>query len=353
MNKMTFKLFANCKIVIGAKNASICDLQRGNIYSIPKELGAFLLKSKNKKTLRFIEDKFKNDKETILEYLAYLEKNEIGFWTDEPERFPELNTEWKSPEQINNAIIELEKLEENEIIKIVVALKNLLCKHIELRFYKNNSLDRIDLFMRLSINSTIRSVIIYIPYSSSLILNNANDLIVKYPQISFIILHSCDKIDLIKNLNPKIKLTSRKIDSRHHCGTIDPKLFSIKLPVFMESLKFNSCLNKKLSIDINGDIKNCPSMPKSYGNIKTDDIETTASSNVFKKSWSIHKDLISTCKDCEFKYVCTDCRAYLEDPKNQLSKPLKCGYDPYKGVWENWSKNPLKQKVKEYYHIEL
>jgi hypothetical protein len=58
------------------------------------------------------------------------------------------------------------------------------------------------------------------------------------------------------------------------------------------------------------------------------------------------------CKDCEFRYICTDCRAYLEDPYNEYSKPLKCGYDPYTGEWSEWSTNPLKQAAIKYYGME-
>ncbi len=33
------------------------------------------------------------------------------------------------------------------------------------------------------------------------------------------------------------------------------------------------------------------------------------------------------------------------------SKPLKCGYNPYTNVWEEWSINPLKQKAIDYYNM--
>ncbi len=65
----------------------------------------------------------------------------------------------------------------------------------------------------------------------------------------------------------------------------------------------------------------------------------------FKKYWDINKDKIYVCKDCEFRYICTDCRAYVEDPEDILSKPLKCGYNPYTGEWSEWSKNVLKTKA--------
>lgn len=45
-------------------------------------------------------------------------------------------------------------------------------------------------------------------------------------------------------------------------------------------------------------------------------------------------------------------RINTEDPINEYSKPLKCGYDPYTGEWSEWSKNPLKKKAIEYYGME-
>ena len=35
-----------------------------------------------------------------------------------------------------------------------------------------------------------------------------------------------------------------------------------------------------------------------------------------------------------------------------ISKPLKCGYNPYTGEWEEWSQNPIKQKIIKYYGID-
>ena len=75
-------------------------------------------------------------------------------------------------------------------------------------------------------------------------------------------------------------------------------------------------------------------------------------SDGFKDKWRITKDQIEICKDCEFRYVCSDCRAYVENPEDIYSKPLKCGYNPYTCEWEEWSQNPLKQRGIEYYGMK-
>ncbi|WP_281989767.1 grasp-with-spasm system SPASM domain peptide maturase [Aquimarina aggregata] len=350
MNKKTFRLFANCKLVKGASLATICDLHRGKVYSVPLSLAEFLEKTKNEDTLEGIDSFSSEDQETVLEYIDFLQENELGFWTDEPERFPELNMQWKSPEHINNSIIEMDQLDQRDLKKITTALTSLLCKFVELRFYKTINLDKLDFFAKNCSDSIIRSITVFIPYTSSFNIKDIESLSVKYPRIVLFVLHSVKEKDISsKSENPKIKFISKSINNQSHCGIIDPKLFSIKIPVFTESLKFNSCLNKKLGIDNEGNIKNCPSMSQSYGNIKTDDIEEVVQSKQFQKPWGIHKDLIDTCKDCEYRRVCTDCRAYVEYPENKFSKPLKCGYDPHTNQWQDWSKNPLKQEAIKYY----
>ena len=72
------------------------------------------------------------------------------------------------------------------------------------------------------------------------------------------------------------------------------------------------------------------------------------------KYQNLTKNNIQVCKDCGFRYIFTDCRAYTEQTHYteeglDISKPLKCGYNPYTGEWEKWSTNPLKQKTIEYY----
>jgi SPASM domain peptide maturase of grasp-with-spasm system len=150
----------------------------------------------------------------------------------------------------------------------------------------------------------------------------------------------------------KIQFVTKKIENNIHCGMIDSKYFTINKLLYSESQHHNTCLNRKISIDKDGNIKNCPSMAESFGNVKDTTLEEALNKPGFKKYWNINKDQIEVCKDCEFRHICTDCRAYIEDPENQYSKPLKCGYNPYTNVWEEWSTNPLKQKAIEYYGMQ-
>ncbi len=99
-------------------------------------------------------------------------------------------------------------------------------------------------------------------------------------------------------------------------------------------------------------------MVKEYGNSKNITLKEALNHKDFKKYWKLTKDEIEVCKDCEYRYICTDCRAYTERSHTSkegldTSKPLKCGYNPYTGEWEDWNKNILKQKAIKYYGMEL
>ncbi len=73
-------------------------------------------------------------------------------------------------------------------------------------------------------------------------------------------------------------------------------------------------------------------MLENYGSINKISIEEIIKTENFKKFDKITKDQIKVCKDCEFRYICTDCRVFVEG--NIHSKPLKCNYNPYKTKWE-------------------
>ena len=162
--------------------------------------------------------------------------------------------------------------------------------------------------------------------------------------------------ELLKNFekhkSPEIHLLEHKTINAKNCGNISPAYFSVNIKTYTEAINYNSCLNCKISINANGEIKQCPSISKTFGNISKNTLESVLKKREFHKFTNIKKDEIIVCKDCEFRYVCTDCRAYIENPNDIYSKPLKCGYDPYTCKWDEWSNNPLKQNAIKHYKLQ-
>ncbi|MDR1348812.1 MAG: SPASM domain-containing protein [Prevotellaceae bacterium] len=118
------------------------------------------------------------------------------------------------------------------------------------------------------------------------------------------------------------------------CGVVDKYYFTQNIFHITEALHHNTYLHKKLFIDKSGNIKNCPFSETVFGNILNDDVEKIITTSSFKKYWNIKKDDIEVCKDCEFRYVCTDCRVFIKESSNIYSQPANCNYNPYIAKWK-------------------
>lgn len=339
-----FRLFSNCRLVKGANRSSICDLQKRQLYLIPNNIAKYL-----EKDLR--ENKV-NENDKLKAWIEELVSCGLGFWTDMPDYFPSLSLDWDSPDIINNAVIEADSYTADDFKNIVNQLDALFCKFIEIRFYKVTDFENLISAIEVFGKGYIRGITVFAPFSNYCF-DISNKLLRASGLIRQIVLHSCsnDQVEQHQDENRQLHLTTQIIDSHAHCGNISQDYFSINLSTFAESQCYNTCLNKKISIGVNGDIKNCPSMNKVYANVKNEKIKKVVSSEEFQNLWNVKKDDIKICQDCEFRYVCTDCRAFTEDPDDVYSKPLKCGYNPYTTQWEDWSISPQKQNAIQFYKL--
>jgi SPASM domain peptide maturase of grasp-with-spasm system len=349
-----FKMFTNCIVTNGANRSIILDLQNDIFTYIPDSMGEIINEFIIKKSIKEIYNIYGiENKEVIDEYIDFLIKNDFGFLgnSDDFDRFIEMDKTFDYPSIISNCIIEYSTSNLFFIDKITNNLKHLFCENLQIICYERIELK--DLIILLEkIDSTIfRSIELILNYSDEIL--KFIPLIKKYNvRITEITFHNSVKDYNIEESNIKINFIHHEINAFFHCGIIDSKYFNLNRDKVLESLNHNSCLNRKISIDKDGNIKNCPSMPESFGNIKNTTLQEALSNPTFKKYWNITKDQIEVCKDCEFRHICTDCRAFVEEPNNQFSKPLKCGYNPYTNIWEEWSTNPLKQKSIEYYGLQ-
>jgi len=331
-----FTLFSNCLLVKGAVRSSICDLQRGRVKLIPNSLHDILLQLKEK-TVKEVKDYYEGmQNEGIDKYLDLLVEQDYGFFTDEPLLFPELNLKWVTPSEITNAIIDFDRESDHPLSKIVSELSVLGCRSLMLRFFCPIDLSRLESILNEITGSRINSVEIVMEFNNEL----ASEL--KRVHRKFLFIRSLtlfgspfNEQHFYKEMDLHLQLISDKIVSEQNCGIVDETLFTVNLEHFSESISFNSCLNCKVGIDRFGSVKNCPSLSEGHGDIKNLSLKDIVNAREFRKLWTVRKDQISDCKDCEFRHVCTDCRAYLKNPTDLLSKPLKCNYDPYTATWSN------------------
>jgi SPASM domain peptide maturase of grasp-with-spasm system len=246
--------------------------------------------------------------------------------------------------KISNAVLEVRHLSQLEYYPgLLSQLKALGCKHIVV-FVSIDFLKFAELF-----GGSDFTFDFYIDY-------RFNAHILDLPECcdrgGRYVIYNCGTSDE-KTSSSQVRYTKDNLDVHNHvCGVVSPQYFAINIDHYSEAEHFNTCLNRKVSIDGEGNIRNCPVLKQDFGNIKNDLLANVIRDSRFIKYGQIKKDDIAKCRDCEFRYVCTDCRAYLEDPDDLYSAPLKCGYDPYAGKWEEWSTNPMKQEAIEYYGMQ-
>ncbi|MEM1319262.1 MAG: grasp-with-spasm system SPASM domain peptide maturase [Bacteroidota bacterium] len=350
------QLFANCVPVKGANRSIICDLQRNQFELIPNAL-YYILDHFIGQTLEDIKSHFEQEEHHhIEEYLGFLEQQEYIFWKESALNFPAINRTWEFPGHISNAIVDFDDYSRYPVEALFQELSDLGCKYLQIRcFGTPRSLAWLSKIVQQLKQSRISSCEILMPYNDTLSQEELKGFVKDFPRVSGIISYGAPENRYFtnrENLVGNLIFLLEHIYPKISCGVISHHYFHVNLESLTESTQFNSCLNKKISIDSKGDIRNCPSMPRSYGNIKDTTLGAALHHPDFKRYWNIHKDKIHVCKDCEFRYICTDCRAYVENPEDIHSKPLKCGYNPYTNEWSAWNTNPLKQKAMEYYGME-
>jgi len=338
-NNNYYLLFASCIPVKGAQRSIIVDNERENMFFITNEMYELIAELKQSPYQSVIDD-YDHDSKTIIDgYLKFLQDNELGFWTTEPERFPDISLEWEHPSLITNAIIDNNVASIHNWEDIFAQLEGLGCRDIQIRCYDDLDITWISNLMQLLETSRIKSVEFIIKYNSACTKKYLKALTEEYFRIKTITVHSSpvNEVFIMRTTQNRcgmgnIMYVTQRIDNNTHCGQISEKYFSMSgIRSFTEAKNFNSCLNRKISINFDGSIMNCPSLSQIYGNVKTQSLASVINDN-FKQVWFVNKDQISICQDCEFRYVCTDCRAFLE---NAFDKPKKCSYNPYSLTWEN------------------
>lgn len=337
---MYFKLFACCIAVKGALRSSICDLQREEVKLIPNSLYTILTEHQHQ-TYSQIQQAYDYD-ETLDEYFDFLVDNELGFWTDTPEFFPALDMTWQTHSIINNAIIDVDAHSNHDFANIFAQLEELGCDHVQLRYYSEMSQASIEAHLASTKQSRLKSIELVVKYGKEFQLSNAEALMTAHSRVHNLVLHQAPESGMHKVMKDnthfaigQVMLIPNEITSADHCGVIDPFYFSVDTKTFTESQQFNTCLNKKIGIDTQGEIKNCPSLQQSFGNIAHVSLHQAVLQKDFKHLWEINKDQVEICKDCEFRHICTDCRAFIQNSENEYSKPSKCNYDPYTATWQN------------------
>lgn len=347
-----FFLIPSAFVVEGARRFLLCDTERKENFSIPIKYRA-LINNSSELTLSKAKINYGYSDEEFNAVIEFLTSNDLVYFSSITDFYKPLRNTFDYPAKITNAIVDIGPDTKFTALH-AKQLEEINCFHLQIRYLRTVSLAELSELFNLLNNIFLKSLELAIPWGENITETGIAEAVKGFVFIDAVICYDC-KEEYVHSINEtvaRIIYFTKQTLSLKSCGIVSQTYFSSNITAISESIKHNTCLNRKVSIDINGDIRNCPSMPETFGNIKETTLKQAVEEPGFKKYWDINKDKIHVCKDCEFRHVCTDCRAYIEDPEDIYSKPLKCGYNPYIGEWSEWSINPLKQRAIAFYGME-
>ncbi len=137
-------------------------------------------------------------------------------------------------------------------------------------------------------------------------------------------------------------------------GLIIKPNFSTDPINFRQNHLYHSCLAGKIAITTNGQVIPCIfSRNDILGSLRNQELADILESPALKETWELTKDKVLVCKDCEYRYACSDCRPLAEGSscgKGYSNAPFpRCTYNPYTGEWESgvWKMNTQGEAIYE------
>jgi len=324
MNKKTFKRFVDCIPVHGYFRSILMDITRKTYHFIPNILCDAMA------TEQLINHNLPQ------EYLDFLIENEFVFECTEDELafYPPLHKKWDYPATITNAIIEIGDthfITEEFLTQII----DLGCRHFVFIFTEIINMEYLENISKLFDQTPVYTIEMYCKYSKSFQNVALENIMKENSRISYILLYESPKDEIITPNDIRGNMVYYSKSVFYNECSIHPQSLVVNMPLYTESLHYNTFYNRKLCIDKAGNIKNYLTQTKSFGNIFSDKIEEVISKKTFQKIWKARKDIIDVCKECEFRYMCVDSRFPKLRNKNSYSHTNECSYNPYICQWKN------------------
>lgn len=341
-NNIVLRMYPSCKLVRGRKYSAIYDFDRKRLLRFETTYyPLFELSTRpDGLALRDLDQLGETARKRCTEALGLLHAHEIVHESDGEmaTQLAPVSDQFDIPSELINCIIDVRDREHNWA-EIITRLSAFQCQGLQIRCFSGlMNLERVENVLGLLSGTTIWNVQLLVRWGEDWAAVDWVALLDRYRNVLRVRIHgSPEPRELNGDTHPRlmdkqVSYETKQIAGPQCCGSIVAgSLTAPTSGLYSELRHFNGCLNRKVSIRSDGEICNCPSMAKGFGK-DVGRLEKIIRSAEFQKAWALKKDDISVCKECEFRYVCTDCRAYLGSDLS-LAKPARCSYDPDTGQW--------------------
>lgn len=342
-----FVLSSSTRVTKGYNRSIIQDFQRNTLHSISNDYYE-LIKVLDRNKISEVASNIDEDSlSSFYEFIEFILENEYAIFVDSLSLFPQKKSAiFDDYVLVKDCIIELDEslVDYQRLDSILNELENLNCEDLQIWFHKKPS----ESFVNTIINQVERLNFLCVEIKindASLIENDFfKSKLESIGSISKFYLYNKEKAGIYQHLIEKenhFPLVFGEIISVNHgldassCGIITNEYLSFGIEYIYEiNRRHNGCLYKKITIDVNGNIKNCPHMDEDFGIVPINEV---LDNKKYLEKANIHKDQIDICSVCEYRYNCTDCRAFLSSPEDIYSKPSRCQYNPFTNKWNESS----------------
>jgi hypothetical protein len=318
---MIYKLYTCCKPVKGYNRSIIQDLNRTKVHFVPNDLYNILVENKEAISVEKLNDlKSQNNG---LDYINFMVDNEIIFEIDEIflSCFPEIQENHSIPFIIDYLILDIQLvLNDTKFINQVFDLS-------VNNFVINCEIITLEILIKINTildTSDGNNFFINTKSISSNELTEINRHILKSDCLLGLFVNDLDKVfDKFEAIhivnNNKFNMWYNNNISFYSCATkLNPNTFK-KVFIDDKYVVRNSIKSSKTYV-LNKDIKN-----SIYSILE--EIEE-------QPYYSVSKDDIDVCKDCEFRYLCNDDRIPVMRSNKSWYHLSECPYNPYISKWE-------------------
>lgn len=271
----------------------------------------------------------------------YIARKGYGFYTSTPQYFPPLDLSWASPFPITNAVIEAHNWDiSSAALSEIVGIG---CQAIALIFLAHISLSSIEqLFISKIKHSQTSYASIYMPYNETISRKDIEKILIRNQIISNIsLLVDCKQqsIALLNELptllQSRVQLVDADVLSLGKNTTIFAnKNFVVNVTAFSEAQKYNLGQNRRVCIDRLGRIKNDLSHTTCFGQVGVDRVAEVLRSSAFRQKWTVAKDKVQVCCDCQYRYMCVDFTD-IEFVGGKWHRVEACRFNPHRNSWHS------------------
>ena len=137
-------------------------------------------------------------------------------------------------------------------------------------------------------------------------------------------------------LNPLFELKEKNFERCRKRASVDGDFCQIQESVVRFNMNYNSCWGSVIAVTGDGNIRPCVHSETIIGRIEEELRDIDGLIEKMNPFWTVSKDKVERCRDCEFRYICFDCRekAMRESGRMDGANPL-CRYNPHTGEWND------------------